>query len=375
LSKKLHILFLSSWYPSKVFPTNGDFVQRHAEAVATKHKVTVIHVVTDTNLKSSEYFNNKLNNVENKLVYLPKSNNKLLKLFRFFKAYLSVIKKIENIDLVHVNITFPIGLIALYLKWFLHKPYIISEHWSDYQFPLNRSIGFLQKTATKLIVKNASFVCPVTNNLQKSMIDFGLKGNYFSVPNVVNDSIFNISNINTNKFVISHISDMDDSIKNVSGIINVISKLHLKIPNLEFNLIGENSKKYIQLIQKLKIKNINIVNFIPHNKVADYLKKSNVFVLFSNYENLPCVILEAFSCGIPVVSSDVGGINEYFPENFGYLIPVKDETCLEKSILKIYHKEIKTDKKLMHSYAEKNFGINTISNTFTKLYMQTLNLK
>lgn len=374
MNKKLHILFLSSWYPSRVFPTNGDFVQRHAEAVATKNNVTVIHVVTDSNIKSTEYFNNEINNVITKLIYLPKYTNRLVKLFYFFKAYLSAIKEIKSIDLVHANITFPIGLVALYLKWFLNKTYIISEHWSDYQFPLNISISFLRKMTTKLIVKNASFVCPVTNNLQKHMIDFGLKGNYFSVPNVVKGSIFNINNINTNKFVITHISDMDDSIKNVSGIINVISKLQIKISNLEFNLIGENSKKYKQLIESMDIKNVHIIGNIPHNEVANYLKKSNVFVLFSNYENLPCVILESFSCGVPVVSTRVGGINEYFPENFGYLISVKDELSLEKSILKIYNKEIKLNKKLMHSYAEENFGINTISNIFTKLYIQTLNL-
>ncbi|MCF6181145.1 glycosyltransferase family 4 protein [Lutibacter sp.] len=374
MNKKLHILFISSWYPSRVFPTNGDFVQRHAEAVATKHKVTVIHVVTDTDIKSPENFDTITKNVETKLVYLPKSKNQLIKLFHFFKAYLSNIKKIEPIDVVHVNITFPIGLIALYLKWFLHKPYIISEHWSDYQFPLNNSIGFLRKMTTKLILKNATFVCPVTNHLQKAMIDFGLKGNYLSVPNVVNTSIFNIGKINSNKFVVSHISDMDNSIKNISGILNIISKLEQQIPNLEFNLIGGNSKKYLQLIHKLNIKNFNVIDNIPHNEVANYLKKSNVFVLFSNYENLPCVILEAFSCGIPVISTDVGGISEYFPQNFGYLISPKDEATLEKSILKIYDKKIKPNKKVIHNYAENKFGINTISSTFSKIYKQTLNI-
>jgi len=53
LTKKLHILFLCSWFPSRVLPTNGDFILRHAEAVATKHKVTAIHVITDEKLKSN----------------------------------------------------------------------------------------------------------------------------------------------------------------------------------------------------------------------------------------------------------------------------------------------------------------------------------
>ena len=40
--KPLHILFLASWYPSTANATLGNFIQRHAEAVALTHKVTVV---------------------------------------------------------------------------------------------------------------------------------------------------------------------------------------------------------------------------------------------------------------------------------------------------------------------------------------------
>ncbi len=372
MNKKLHILFISSWYPSRVFPTNGDFVQRHAEAVATKHKVTVIHVVTDSSLKSSEKFNEKINNVETKIIYIPKTNNRILKLIRFFKVYLSSIKKIEPIDIVHVNITFPIGLVALYLKWFHKKSYLISEHWSGYLFPNNKSISVFQKLITKIISKNASFICPVSTNLKNEMLSIGLKGNYFPVPNVVDTSYFKPSKISSNEFIVSHISGMDNSIKNVEGIINVVSKLTENIPNLKFNLIGNNSNKYINKINNSEIENVNVINQIPNLEVANYLKQSTVFILFSNYENLPCVILESFACGIPVISTNVGGISEYFPPNFGFLIEPKDEVALEKAILKIYNNKISLNKKLMHNYAENNFGINTISDTFSKLYFKIL---
>ena len=59
MHKKLHILFLSGWYPSRVSPSNGDFVQRHAEAVATVQNVTLIHVITDKNIKRKEFLKYK----------------------------------------------------------------------------------------------------------------------------------------------------------------------------------------------------------------------------------------------------------------------------------------------------------------------------
>ena len=62
MSIKLHILFLASWFPSRAKPTSGDFVQRHAEAVSTKHNVSVIHVVTDENLHAKIEIESKIEN-------------------------------------------------------------------------------------------------------------------------------------------------------------------------------------------------------------------------------------------------------------------------------------------------------------------------
>jgi len=372
LSKKLHILFLSSWYPSKVLPTNGDFVQKHAEAVATKHQVTLIHVVTDRNLKSSiEFTETTVNNVKTIIVYVPQKNN-LLKFYYFYKTYLSAIKKIDDFDIVHLNVTFPKGLVALSLKIFKQKPYIITEHWTGYQYPKNKSIGIVEKILTKLIIKNATFVCPVSTNLKESMINFGLKGNYFPVPNVVDVSNFNPTHSIPDNFTITHISHMGNDHKNVKGILRAISTLQNTIPNLHFNLIGDNSKKYQPLIEKLNLKSISIIDQIPSKEVAEYLKNSNVFILFSNYENLPCVILEAFACGVPVISTDVGGINEYFPDNFGYFIEPNDEKNLEKHILNIYKSKLNIDKNKMHLYAVEHFSIDAISKQFSNLYAKSL---
>ncbi|NOR28141.1 MAG: glycosyltransferase [Lutibacter sp.] len=375
MNKKLHILFLSKWYPSRVSPTNGDFVQRHAEAVATKHLVTLIHVITDEHLeKSREIIEFKKNNVQTYIVYVSPSKNPILKFFRFFKSYLKIIKTLKHFNLVHLNITYPVGLIALYLKLFKKKQYLISEHWTGYQKFSKKSIGFLQLMVTKIITKNATMVCPVSKNLQDKMVSLGLKGNYYPVPNVVNTSIFNIDESSIKNFTITHISHMGNEHKNIIGILNVISNLQRKIPNLKLNLIGDNTKQYKVQLEKLEHISIKNIGQIPNNEVANYLKKSSVFVLFSNFENLPCVILESFACGIPVISTDVGGISEYFPENFGYLIQPKDEITLENSILKIYTEKLKFNKKLMHNYAENNFGIESISVTFSNIYTKILNI-
>lgn len=372
MNKKRHILFLSSWYPSEVLPTNGDFVQRHAESVALKHYVTIIHIVSDKKQTSKVRITEAIiNNVTTIVVYVN-LRYKYLKFFYFFKLYLNEIKKIKNIDIIHLNISFPVGLVALYLKFFRNKLYIISEHWTKYIYPNNKSIGFLEKMVTKIIVKKAAYVCPVSKNLQFEMERFDLKGNYNPVPNVVDALLFTISEKKYSKFTITHISHMGNEHKNIVGILHVIEKLHYKIPDLKFQLIGDNSKQYLPIIKQLKIENTVVIDQISHVEVSKYMKESNVFILFSNYENLPCVILESFACGVPVVSTNVGGIKEYFPNDFGYLINPKDEISLEKSIMKIYTNELNFNKKIMHAYAEDNFGMLKICDLFSKLYNKTL---
>lgn len=49
------LLILASWYPSRVDFLNGDFVERHAKAIALKFDVTVIFISKDHELKDQVY--------------------------------------------------------------------------------------------------------------------------------------------------------------------------------------------------------------------------------------------------------------------------------------------------------------------------------
>ena len=373
LKNKLHILFINSWYPSKVLPVNGDFIQRHAEAVALKHKVTALHVITDKNLKTNSIVEEQLiNNVNTIIKYCKTTSNPFVKYIQFFKAYLELIKRVKNYDVVHLNRIYPAGLIVLYLKWFKKKPYIISEHWTGYQDGL-KPLQFLEKFISKLITKNAIFVCPVSKNLTKSMLNLSLKGNYTTVPNVVNTDIFVPEDHNNEIFTMLHVSSMVDKHKNISGILEVAADLKKVIPNFKLYLIGNSASTYNYLIDTLNIaENVILTDQIAHTDIAKYMQQSDLFILFSNYENLPCVILESFSCGLPVISTNVGGISEYFPETYGTLIKKNDKSELLKSIVTYYYSDRIPSKAEMHTYANDNFSPEIICSKFSDLYYKTL---
>ena len=374
MKKKLHILFLCGWYPSSVLPQNGDFIKRHAEAVSSKHRVSVLHIISKTGVSKTEIEVIKKGDLATYIAYIPPSSNPIIKLIRFWNAYKNILKKIGSFDLVHLNKLYPFGGFSLHLKKIKQLPYIISEHWTGYHLKAQKSLPWAERVLSKIITKNASFICPVSTDLKNSMLKSGLKGSYEIIPNVVDTHLFKPAKKTTKKFTITHISNLQDQHKNISGMLRVAKQLESSIPSFQWNFIGGKKDPYNRLIEELNFKKntIHFMDQLSHKKIPKQLTESDVFVLFSNYENLPCVILEAFACGIPVISTNVGGIQEFFPNDFGFLIEKNNENQLVEKILEIHHNPI-TKSNSMHKYANTNFSSEKICESFSELYLKALN--
>lgn len=64
------------------------------------------------------------------------------------------------------------------------------------------------------------------------------------------------------------------------------------------------------------------ISFGPRNDIEQIFQAIDVFLLTSTREGLPNVVLEAMACGVPVVSTDVGGCRELIRHNVnGFLAP------------------------------------------------------
>lgn len=81
----------------------------------------------------------------------------------------------------------------------------------------------------------------------------------------------------------------------------------------------------------------NVVTFLGvSNQVPQLLSESSVFVLCSTFEGMPLSVLEAFSAGLPVVATDVGGIHDVVKNGkTGYLVPSNDANALASRLCEL----------------------------------------
>ncbi len=387
---KLNILFLSSWYPNRIFPTLGNFVQRHAEAVALNSNVAALYVCSDSNCKQKfEVVESTINNVFTVNVYYKKVDHSFpliasfQKLMRYIKGHFIGLKiinqKFKKIDLVHHNILYPAGIIALYLKIVKKIPYIVTENWTGYLPSDGAYKGFFRKIITKKIANSANYLTPVSMDLQIAMKSHGFKSNYEIVPNVVDVELFypkKNKSINVKPRII-HISTLDDQQKNISGILRSIKKLSERNSNFELYIVGNNQGKgeLEQLASELGLLNkfVFFLGLKLKEELATLLREADFFILFSNYENLPCVVIESIASGIPVIATNAGGTAEHVSAKLGIIIEPKDETTFVRSMEWMLTNYSTYDVSFLRKYAVDNFSNEKVGEQFNKIYLKILN--
>lgn len=377
----MNILFLSSWYPNKKFPLLGNFVERHAQAVSLNHSVFVLHATSLKGITTIKQVHEKKGKVEVYLYYYPRSSIPFVG--KLFNAYLNFFclrkgfKKIERkhkLDLVHLQVIRPLGYFALYLKSRFKKRYVITEHWTGF-LPSNNFFETLPKTEKKLIkrvAKKSDAVFPVSHNLGQQMLSKGIQAEYVTIPNVVDTQVFRPSEQLPEKPYFLHVSHLKPEHKNPKGLLNgfrsFVEENHSALLKI---VCDEDISQTEKWIRNLGLENnVEVLRALPYQEVAELMKKAKAFVLFSNYENLPCVLLEAMSCGCPVISTPVGGIAEYFGEFYenGILVEKENEQALSTALHRIWNDEVTFDKKKMRDFAEKNFSYQAVADKYATFY-------
>ena len=322
------IVHIPSWFPIPEKPLNGNFIFRHIESLGESVKSVIFHHVHDG-------FNPQIpNNAE----LFPVTVNNFGK-FALFKAYMTafeqLIQQYGKPDILHLHVALPLGPLAVKISRKYHIPLIISEHWTGY-LPINRpKLSLGERLILRHTFRQATHITAVSQNLLDNICisaPTAAKKPQTVVGNVVDTELFSLknSNLQSDKKPILHVSTIDNDAKNIMGILHAIQQLSLQRSDFELNIVHDfqntDAEEYVRANHLS-----NIVHFLGRktsSEIADLLHHSACFLLFSNYENQPCVLLESFSTGTPAVTTPVGGILEITNDENSLIVPPKDEPQL-----------------------------------------------
>ena len=106
--------------------------------------------------------------------------------------------------------------------------------------------------------------------------------------------------------------------------------------------------------------------------MAEAYALSDFLLLFSRFENLPCVIVEAMASGLPVLSTDVGGIAEILSPERGLLIASEDEEALLQGMRQLLDTCHTYDKEAIRAYAVRTFSPAVIGRQLAEVYAEVL---
>lgn len=365
---------MSSWYPSRVSPFLGNFIQRLAQLIATKYQVSVIYTIADETIKEIELVDSKKGNLREIIVYHPKGKSFFQKLRFQILAFNKAAKRIEKVDFIHANVIFTKGLQFLLAKRKYKKPLLLLEHASYFRKEKRESRSVYEKLILFFIRRKTDHLA-VVSELLKSDIAFDFPDESISIlPYHLELSLFEpkkqkveMSDSNEpTQFI--HISTLDEAVKDPKGILDAC-KVLVKGGQTNFHLTIISDEPYSKWETYLYSKKITeYVTFkgpLKWDELVPYYQNSDAFILFSKYETFSIVLAEAWACGLPVITTPVGIAKDLKPE-LGYQVEIGNPESLAKGMYKMMNNKDKFNSTVIRNHA-KLFSKEHVLKTYKQL--------
>lgn len=279
-------------------------------------------------------------------------------------------------DIIHVHFH-QAGLIAiLFCKLFRIKM-VVTEHWSAFiGWPELPELRF--KKATE-VFKHAKWVFTVSRKIRDGVEErcgINLKGKTSITLNSVDTNLF---------YHDPSLTPTGDHIRRILCVARLAEEKDLPVlfealhilgkskSNFQCEIIGTGDpQQYSNKLDELGQKEYVIfVGPKPKHEIAKKMQAADILAISSFIENSPCVIGEALCTGLPVVSTNVGGIPELVDETNGMLVPPKNPEKLAEALYKaLYEKQF--DRTAISQKAQAHFSFQAIGQQLFSIYQKVL---
>lgn len=399
LSNDKKILLIPSWYPSKRNSLVGSFFREQASLLQDKgnYDIKVLYgIVKEVNLLAfltylfTKFVKKKLPIAQDYLLQEPEYHSFEIKIYRkltekqkyfiLIRAYAYAYRTLSKTynwvpDIIHAQSTIDGAIFARNLALSETKtPYMIIEH---QVFLLHHFSKYRQALILESI-REAKKVGVVSEHQKKMVLMHEPNCKPITIWNYVDEKKFTIAKSSTQrKFTVITVT-YPSPIKGYKTFFETLVCLKEKTDDFQYIIIGNasfddlskaNSTYFENIAKEMGVFEQGI--FIPYVEREDLnslLNSSDVFVSTSIAETFGVAAREAMMCGLPIITTACGGIEDSIAQETGKVVPIYDALAMANILLQIKNKEIIFDAHKIREYVIAQCGTQVFLNNMNNFY-------
>ena len=292
--------------------------------------------------------------------------------------------KYEQLDLLHVHYAIPHASAAYMAKQILasegiHIPVVTTLHGTDITL-VGKDASF--EPVITFAINQSDAVTAVSESLKRDTYEhFKIKKHIHVIPNFINLDQYRVTPVLSAKRkyapgdekIVIHISNFR-KVKRVEDVVLVFNKIRKEIP-VKLLLVGDGPERHKIEALCRELGTCNDITFLGKVKATEQvLSLADLFLLTSESESFGLAALEAMASGVPVISTNTGGLPEVNVDGFsGYLSNVGDINAMADNAISILRdgKRLEQFKKNALTQAHK-FEMSKILPLYEQVYEKLL---
>jgi N-acetyl-alpha-D-glucosaminyl L-malate synthase BshA len=296
--------------------------------------------------------------------------------------------KLYKIDVLHVHYAIPHAYAGYMAKQMLadegiHIPMVTTLHGTDITLVGNHPF---YKPAVSFSINKSDVVTSVSQSLKDDTYRlFDVTNEIVVIPNFIelskeysqgNNPCHRALMATENEKIVTHISNFR-KVKRIEDVVQIFYEIQKEVPS-KLMMVGEGPEKEQaeNLCQQLGIQH-KVIFFGNSNEIDKILCFSDLFLLPSETESFGLAALEAMACGVPVISSNSGGLPEVNKDGYsGYLSDVGDVKKMSRDAISLLtNEELLKQFKVNTLETAKLFDIQQIMPLYEQVYYQAIQSK
>jgi glycosyltransferase involved in cell wall biosynthesis len=371
------VLVVPKWYPWPDRPLFGSFCCEHARALAVEHDVVVLasDAVRHPRFRVFELHDAVEDGLRTLRLRYRRPAFRPASMACQIVGMLFALYRLRRDgwrpQIVHAHV-YSAGLPALILGRLSRAGVVVTEHYTGFQRGL--ITGYDAWTA-RIAFRRADLVAPVSNDLARSVLTLQPRARVRVVHNVVDTTVFRpgsslpaerSANGRARLLTVAQLVPK----KGHAFLLEALARIR-RDRDIQLDLVGGGPLESAlrELAQNLGLDGaVTFHGEQPKHEVAEFMRRADLFVLPSLFENLPCVLIEAMASGLPFVATEVGGVPELVDGVGAWLCPPHDPDALADAVVAALGQSGALDRNDLAQRTQRRYGYRSFAATWKEIY-------